>query len=330
MSVITTIQELKLYSAQANLGTKMDSFKPSCNYIYDTVIAPELGNALANSLKAAYLEYIENNTAMSDALSKLLPEVRKALAPLALLHYKAQVIAQLSDAGVTEKAADQGVQARMWVLNLQNEIMEEEGQKQIENLLAFLEANKTDYSEWTSSTAYTEYKELLLYTVKLFNSEVDINSSRLLFRRLRPSIKKAEKLALAKAIGSDMYQRLFANDLTADEKKLLKMCYPVIANFAMAEAPFQFRLDNDGAYTSSASATSYAKYTAPANAQEVAALKEQFYRTGRQYLDELVKYLNDTASPTLYAEFYESDLYVNPGGIAPPKINDTSEKIFVT
>lgn len=335
MPLFTTIAELKEYNASANLGIDVDTIKPSYNHVENSVIIPELGQAQYDALLASYIASLPNlGPPMSAPLAALLVAVRKVIAPLAMLHYKNAVIQQLSDAGALEKASENGSPARMWVNNLQSETLFTEGMKALDLLLAFLETNKADYPLWVSGSGYTEFKEFILQTTKEFNDEVNISDSRKFFKAIRPDIKYAERMILTKHIGDDFYNRIVTarkdGTIIADEIIALKKIFPVVANYAIANTSLSIEHGNDGTYTifSQSEFSGNKNNKQPPSAAVVESLKQKHERRAQQYLDQLLTYLNDTATALIFPEYFNSNYYTAPSTDAPTDINDELEKTF--
>lgn len=349
MPLISKIEELKLFAAPANLGTIEETFLPCLAHVEETYLLPELGRIQYETLLTAYENSVRdvNQVALSAKYAALLKECRKVLAPLGMLHYKNSTLSQISDAGSVEKATDSGYAVRLWVTNLQNDTLFQEGMRALDNLLDFLERKKFDYPLWMEGEGFSEYSSFLLRTTKQFNNEVNIGMSRRLFKSLRPEIKFAEEMIVKEHIGEDLYERLLdglheeydsagsdsddTDELSADEEKLLKMIYPVVANYAIARSTLPLVFGNDGVYVRW-SESQYSGKTMHKNAPDAGAMAEakaQKANTGRIYLDKLIKYLNANASESKFPEFYNSDLYVEPDTGEATDPNDSLDNIFV-
>lgn len=335
MALITTIEELKDYNTPANLGIDMITFLPSVNTTERNYLIPEIGKELYATLTNAYEDSIAPvpSGLLTAELEELLEYCRRVVAPLAMVHYKAMIMAQVSDGGAQEKALEGSMPVRMWVANLQTETLFTEGMAAIDSLLVFLEENQADYAEWTASDAYTEFKEFLLQTTKEFDDEVKISGSRKFFKALRPDIKYAELQILIKHIGVDFYDRLLAGkkdgSLTTEEKTALKNIYPVIANYAIANTALAIEHGNDGTYKIFTQQEYSGKNSKqPPSEGAIEKLKANHQRRGQQYLHDLLIYLNKKATAVVFPEYYSSDYYTDPNAAAPQDINETLTKSF--
>src|ERR1041385_3864157 len=122
MPLITTIEELKLFNAPANLGIVEDTFLPCFAHVEETVLRPELGKLQYKELLESYNASIKTPpTGLSGRLKSLLAETRKVIAPLGILHYKNSILSQISDAGSVERSTEAAQPVRMWVNSLQTD-----------------------------------------------------------------------------------------------------------------------------------------------------------------------------------------------------------------
>jgi len=95
------------------------------------------------------------------------------------------------------------------------------GLEAIDELLDFMESNKSDFTEWTTDKSYTEFKELLVYNTTTFQKEYNINNSRLTYMALVPNIKIVEDQFIKGPVGNELLTALKA-DQTIDKRKEVK------------------------------------------------------------------------------------------------------------
>ena len=336
MALITTIEELKEFSPAASLSIKHSSVLPSYTHVESYNIVPIIGKAQYDSLHAAYLLSIAPvPTPLTAAEAKLLSQVRKVLVPFSISHYRTTLLSRTSEAGSFELTPENSTPVRMWVNSLQTNLLESEGLFAEEALLQFLETNKADYALWVASESFTQLHSCLLQTAVQFNEEVNINNSRKFFRSIRPEIKYAEQMVLRKNIGALFYKRLLDslkdNSTTADEKVIIGMIYPIVANFAIATTVLPIQFDNNGAVTISSDLrfSGNQKTEKEPNDPNLYDLKTTKLRIGQQYLDELISYLNANARSVLFPAYFNSINYVAPTTTPPLDPNENYNAIFV-
>ena len=319
MALFTNIEtELKLYAPAASLGLNMLSIAPSRDYIERNYIKKELGKEQYDALAAAYDDSIASPspTAMSASEQALWQAVMAALGPLTLWHYAAANVAEINDKGQAERNAEDAAPARLWVSNLQRDTLYDQGMKELDNLLAFLDENKADYPDWVSGTGYAGLKSNLVQTTENFDEHVSIGCSRKLFKMLRPNIKKVEYITIRKALGEDFYNRLIEglqnDDLTAGETIVLNKLIPAVAHMAIADTTLPVQLGRDGVfYLNSNTGNDTKNQTAP-DESVWANMKREHAAAGKQYLNEALDYLNKNATAQVYPEYFNSDQYEDP------------------
>jgi hypothetical protein len=84
------------------------------------------------------------------------------------------------------------------------------GFNKLDEALEFLEKNKTNFPTWTASEEYTLSRENFINSAKDFNKIFNINSSRLVFLKLRPAQTLAEDLDIEPLIGMEFFAELKA------------------------------------------------------------------------------------------------------------------------
>ena len=200
-----------------------------------------------------------------------------------------------------------------------------------ERLLEFLETNIDDFPEFENSTNYTVYKTSLIKTVDEFSDYININNSRLLFKRLQKPIalfqQKSLKALLGVSLAQEILTQLEENTLTVNNKLLLPylkeyLAYSVFADNVLL-LPISF--DNNGMY-----------HTAPKNQQinsndktmpdnHLTFLKNNYEKKAAAIQKELIDLLNKLAIN--YPSFItESNFYRKIG--TSSSINSADSKSF--
>lgn len=318
MPLITLIEdELKAYCTAATIGITIDAIAPSIAYCERKYIKPELGTAQYEALVAAYEASVAPSpTEMSAEEQALWEYCVRPLANLAVWHYAAAIATEISDGGMRERTAEDGTPSRLWVTNLQRDTLFNTAMDEIDNLLAFLDENKADYPDWVEGTGYAGLKSNLLQTTAQFNGYVHIDESRKLFKLLKPSIKKVEYLKIRREISVALYERLLAglaaDDLTADEQTAIDKLIPAIAHLAIANCELPVNYGPEGFFYLSYKGGDNDKEKTPVNETYISAIKRDHEATGKQYLNEAIHWLNQTASNSTLTEYFESDKYQNP------------------
>lgn len=335
MPLFANIEELKELVPAITTGAEFDTLAPVISHVEKTLLADEIGIALYQALLNDYnASLADTPTPMPAAMEALLSYCRAAVAPFAALQYKELLLQQLSDGGATERVADSGSPARMWVNELQTERLSAQGYEALDLLLRFIEENITDYPDYASSAPYQRLSALLMQTTAQFQACVDISNSPRLFRKLIPDISFAEETYITQAIGEELYDRLVTgknnNNLTDEEKTALDLCRKVIANRVIAESQFPITLGPGGAYIIEYEAQYQGKKHNAPDGHSLYSFRKTHASRADVYLDRLIKYLNATASGSVLAEYYNSELYENPSAAEDQdNINDSLTNNFV-
>lgn len=337
MALFTNIStELKVYAPAVTLGLTISSLSPSRNYIERKYIKKALGEAQFDALVAAYEDSVAPTpTAMSSAEQALWEAVLAALAPLTVWHFAGANIAEITDKGQSDRTAEDTTPVRLWVSNLQRDVLWEQGMTELDNLLAFLDENKADYPDWVAGTGYAGLKNNLVQTTANFDEYVNINGSRSFFMKMKPSIKKVEFLTIRKAISADFYDRLIeglqADDLTADETLVLNKLIPAVAHMAFADTDLPIERGDDGIFILSNTAGNDNKNKTTPDDSVLQAIKRDHFNTGKIYLNDALDYLNKNASNSVFSEYFTSSQYEDPAGTNYGNIkfdNDLRQTLF--
>jgi hypothetical protein len=318
MALYTNIAtELKPYCTGVTLGISIDTIAPSRDYVERKYIKKALGAAQLEAIAAAYEDSIAPTpTAMSSAEQALWEAIMAALAPLSVWHFAGVNATEITDKGQSERATEDTTPIRLWVSNLQRNTLYEQGMTDLDNLLAFLDENKSDYPDWVAGTGYTGLKNNLVQTTANFDEYVHINGSRSFFQRMKPSIKKVEYITIRKAISEEFYNRLIEglqqDDLTATEQAVINKLIPAVAHMAFADCDLPIERGDDGVFMLSNTAGNDTQNKNLPSESVLQAIKRDHYNTGKIYLNEALDYLNKTATASILPEYYESAQYEDP------------------
>jgi hypothetical protein len=115
-----------------------------------------------------------------------------------------------------------------------------EGFASIDEMLQILEENQTTFTQWASSTAFSQLKNSFVYSTAIYNIFVDINNSRRTFMRLKPAIYQLELYGIPQVINTTLKAQLLdkyitGTTLTALEKQIIELLQGFICNWSMAQ-----------------------------------------------------------------------------------------------
>ena len=191
-----------------------------------------------------------------------------------------------------------------------------------EKVLAFLQQHRDEFPTWAGSEAARQHRELFISTAAAFSQHYNINNARYTFLSLASLVRKTESFALEPALGSDFFdelkEQLASETLTADNAALVsKYLQPALAHLTMAQAIGELGFSLNGQalelniYRPD---NSNSKESDPGLQRLLDMKQEQALEDGERYLRRLRKLLNESASATRYATYFNSSVYEQPAG----------------
>jgi hypothetical protein len=172
-------------------------------------------------------------------LVDILPLCQRIVAEIATsLYIKKKGLLNIGAHGATQPGNNETRASSQWAINATANEYLKSGNKLIDRLLAYMEVDKGTYSVWANSTAYTEYKELLIFNASELSKYIPAtNNSRLVYKSLAPYLKIAEDTILD-CVGTPLFNEIknqhFENTVTTENLLLLEFIKPCIANTAYA------------------------------------------------------------------------------------------------
>ncbi|HAH24964.1 MAG TPA: hypothetical protein DCL77_14620 [Prolixibacteraceae bacterium] len=121
--------------------------------------------------------------------------------------------------------------------------LQRKGLKAMDRLIKFVDDKK--FSEWVSSEAYKESRELLIWNADIYERYFPIERNRRVFLMLMPMIRKVQLDHILPRLGATAYQALLTKvksnviSEAADRQLYDLVCYP-IAELALSEAFIKF------------------------------------------------------------------------------------------
>jgi hypothetical protein len=234
---------------------------------------------------------------------------------------------QIANAGVGLGTADTAQQVPQWKEFQLVSSLASNGESFLDKALVFLETNKTDYSTWLTSDAYTVSKELFINTAKELNRYLPIFQSRRAYLSLRPFIQDVQELTIVGTIGQDLYDdllsKMIAGDtLNADETKLVELIKKPLANIAARQAFNQLAVAFDGRGFRILSTSDGIMQKAAVTGDTLKGLLIDFATRGESSLIALKQYLQDNAEA--WPLYKDSTAYVKSADTQAWKMPDNS------
>lgn len=125
--------------------------------------------------------------------------------------------------GRTMRRDDHTVAAFQWQIDKHDESLEQLYYRHLDRLLRFMYENDLEVNQ-----KKYDYKDLLVNSIDIFETHFDINGSRLLYLKLLPAIREAEKLLILSRTGDEIFTEI-KTDPGSDLSFLARKCVVVSA-----------------------------------------------------------------------------------------------------
>lgn len=329
-----TIDELQDYEAVFS-SLSLDTMKPYVEKAQLEFLKPLLSNTYYATILAKYNAVTPNYTANEQ---DLVNKIQRAMAGLSLYLAAPVLNVAISDAGgITVQQTSTHVVASQWRVEQFRKAVNDSGNKALDDMLEFLEENKSSFAVWAASSAYTELKEFFINTTKDFQKYVNIRSSRLTFLAMRPVMRKVHDFIFRSELGDNYYDELIAqikaNTVTAANEIIMKNLRPAAAHLTIARAleDLSMEITNNAIIVNTYKAVNDNMVEQnPARQEVISALRTRYETDGQTYLKRAIDYLNANASASSYATYFNGGAYVEPDADDTGSFsNDEDDKIYI-
>jgi hypothetical protein len=238
MSLFNDITTLKTVTGGAISATMdYDSISPFFQIAHERHIESWLGTDLLTALEAGL-------AAGSPAAkwTALAPYYRRALGWLTMYEYLSFATVQLGESGLHRVETDSHKTAYKYQEKAIRETAIANGYEALEKLLIFLDANRTDYTQWPLAAGFALYHGVLLNTAAAFRMVSSKKLNRQVFEVVRGMVTEVEELAIVPIIGQAQYDALLTARKTGTwtdetlEKKIILLCQRIAAHFTLVTA----------------------------------------------------------------------------------------------
>lgn len=321
--LIHTPSELKLHcSLIKTADTFSSSYSPDVDAAMRDFIVPILGQALTDSLVAAYQASIASTpTAMTSPLKDLLPIVQDVIAALGYLKYLPKNMATSADGGLTTAVDSETGRTgiTLWQYKILAKQLWDDGQRATDALYLFLDGKASGtFPTWESSDGYTQFKDAFIQTTADFNKQYHINESRYTFVKLKSVMKDVEELVIEDRISPELMAALKLKlknrtVFTTEEEKFVRFLKKGIAflTIAMAAESLAMVFDNGLMAMPTIPREEYgaAIGLTALTGNELESRKKAAKQTGDVWIGKALNYLNTVASSSVMSSYFNSDTY---------------------
>jgi hypothetical protein len=258
--------------------------------------------------------YNDGYSSLSDPNKKLVGIIRKVVINFAMFQYVPFGIVNIGKEGITQLKKDDREPLRKWQSDQLQEKFLTEGFDAIDQLLEFLEENKTDFPTWTTSPAYSLSKNEFINSTSEFSKFYPLVRSRRTYLFLRPYISRVDQFSILEALGQSKYDEIKLQikngPLTDENKNLLLLIQPAVAHLTMSLAldHLNVSINERGIQVlSMASNTDNQIESRSISEAKLKSLKEQAQNTGTTYLQKLIKSIQPTTPDISGSRLNDSD-----------------------
>lgn len=281
-----------------------NSVKPTIKVVEQQHIIPILGQELYTGLNNAYTA-AANEDSLTDEQKTLLEQCRCVIGPMLCYYYAPKAEVKVSDAGLQRMETTNAKSAYQNQVTNYREQNLREGELATELLLRFLETNKADYTEWTASDAFKEYRSLFIKSGQEFDKLFTSSSPYRNYWAMRSQMLDVEENSIRNLLGDTLYKALKAKDqdaagtFTDKENMVIYKVKKVIAYLTVANAIplLNIRIDANGitVMTGNAALNDNLKRTS-ADKDAVNAIIDKCQAAARSWINNVENYLNANAT----------------------------------
>lgn len=219
---------------ELNQNTSWKLIKPSLAQAAREYLQPALSQEFLEELEALAAAPPAEPTPDQTKQLKALEKARTALANYAVFLFVPKGAVQFGESGVTETNAQNVTAARQWVVNSAQRALVRAADSALEDLLEYLEKNKTAFATWAASEAYTVSQKLFVKNAATLAEWQNITNSRRTYQAVRPYLQRAER-SLKNLTGAALFTKLKGAELSDAEKELIaEYINPVLVPMAVA------------------------------------------------------------------------------------------------
>jgi len=297
MNIITTIDELKEYVEVAN-SLKFDTIKPSIALTKKSIKSC-VGDELYIKLIDAYSDSDFKVKAMPVPLKALAMLVQGATANISMSLLVSRISVSVSDSGIIRNDNESQKTAYQYQeVNLRESYLRA-GNGYLDDILIYLENNKSNFPEWVSSPSFLDYNKYFIRSSEQFSSCYNINESRLAFMSVRYIMKRIEDFQVKDIVGSKLFkvlkEQLKSDTVTIVNKILLDdFIRPGVALITISKGVWERALDisENGVSVSVMGSSGNNQLRQEAAVAKQQKMADQLLADGNEYLSRMGVFLD--------------------------------------
>jgi hypothetical protein len=262
----------------------------------------------------------------------LIERLRNAEGYFAYLIGFPQLIIITGDGGIAVSIPDKTQAMGKWMYVNTIKQLNQKADSFLEDALQYLEKNKDDFATWKDSDAYTiSHSSFISSATELTKYLPVVRNSRRMYLTLREYIAQAEDLEIKQVLGIALFDFLKAKLISDDaewtipELNVLRSIRYSIANLAIANSVLFLNISEDYRLISETDGILNEDVLTEARRNEI---KYNCETLAKGHLAELQKYLDSTASATVFTEYYNSEQYSSTAKKKYQRMKNDSTKSY--
>jgi hypothetical protein len=309
MALIKSQIELKAHLGGIQKNANFATWTPFIQQAEIKYMIPFLGEAFY-----AELDVLHNGGGPNAIQSELISRLGRALSYYTLLEALPMLNIHVGELGVVQQSDSENTAtpATAWSYNKAEHQASTNADRFFDNALDYLQLNVDSFATYKASDNYSDKKELLIESPKIFDDQVSIGKSRRTFLLLLPHLKRVQSKSIRSKIGAEMYDELItqkkADALTPANRALINEIIPALANLTMFEAlPYlSVQINGNGIHVINENENVRQKLQAGPNDKSI--LLDRLLKAGESDLNGVQRFLYANISD--YATFSGSSTYV--------------------
>lgn len=307
MPIISTITTFKKYLRVAFTSTTENGL-PNMVRADRKYLVPVLGQSVYDALMA---KVTANNTDWAT----LLDICRSYVAPMAMLLDLPSRQVQITDSGIKKTSSTDLENAFRWeYLELKN-ALEQQAAEALDELWQHLIENGSTYS-WTATNIH---KTIITTATEFKKYYMPLQHSYRCFAAMQPVMVSVQDNMVHDAIGKEFFDYLRDNASPSYQEKIaIDLLKKAVAYLTMMASIDQLsvKISANGFTVLMQDATDAPyKGDAVSTPENLSLFRSSMNQVGTGYLQQLKKYLNETATADIMPLYYSSSKYVAPGTI---------------
>lgn len=308
--LITNSAQIKEFAGGIQKELSFDIIRPFIENAESVVIGSLLGSDFLAALAQPGLDA---------SMSQVLRHAQRAIALTALHESMVSAMYQYGNSGLSRFLPKDAEKLSMWEVDVILSDAASRADQALEQLMAYLETNQVQLTAWRQSGAYQTINRNLIPSAGLLAQALpEASMSYRLFAVLKGYMPGTERKHVAGVTGSALLEELKTKlatgaNLSDPETELWRMCRELLAPLTLWKAlPFiQVRFFPDGVRI--IQSFKGLKDEKAVDQQLITQLRSELYERAEDAKGALQRFLNQTASATVFPTYFHSLLYVAPG-----------------